>query len=163
AQSSDFKELLLRDPLYYAATLKAHAALVRTDDRVLNAVRSTLDTNVDFESAPALRLIESAEPPDLGSTGDASDSSRGSSESKEIAEFYDSTDDEDRPAFPADDPMQMSHAYRLLRALDLVSSVLRDSDQVEDLPLKREVLLETLTGWGSVVADLSSDDSFRDF
>ena len=167
--SRDFLNAILERPLYFASIIKAHAALVRQDQELLTRVRPLVlyrqemaNLNSPFEA------IGPVEPPEISNVAREIGSPATGGTEKRHELVSDRMDDiasgeETRPAFPADDPMQMPFAMRLLRALDLVSTILRDSDQIEDLPLKRSVLAEVLDGWGVAVGALTEDAEFQEY
>lgn len=165
--SPAFLSVLLERPLYYASILKNHAALVRHDDVVLRRVRPlALDRFALRHLNSPFEIVGPIEPPTLEAIpGPVVDHEDEGEPRRELTLWPDdgSMDDDTAPPFPADDPMEMSFAMRLLRALDLVSTILRDSDQIEDLPLKRDVLAEALEGWGVAVEALAEDPQFQEF
>ena len=57
---------------------------------------------------------------------------------------------------------EMPLGARLHRSLSLISSILRDLDQVENLSLKRQLLVNTLELWGRFITVLSADTSLKD-
>ncbi|QHT56047.1 SIR2 family protein [Cellulomonas sp. H30R-01] len=176
SKSSEFRSALLAHPLLYSPILKAHAALVRHDGQLVDDLRSLLDvSSVDTESSPLYSLLELVDAPnETARTGDESSEAGGNEiggddvafgeDERGQAWLDDVHDDSDRvPVFPADDPTEIPPGLRLLRSLDLVSTVLRDSDQVDDLELKKAVLEDTLATWGLLIPFLHEDSSFRSF
>lgn len=175
---STFRELLLERPMYYSSAITDYAALYRHDADLLARLNNLLDKTYDVTrrasmfdeialAAPRrLASTESVEPgepaPDGGDptvTEEPSTQPRG--ELKDV--YFDSVDDNDLPPFPTVDEDEVPVAFQLLRTLELVSTVLRDSDQIEDLNLKQEVLKKVLNQWAVALDVIHEDSSFYDF
>lgn len=157
-----FREFLLREPIRYSPALTDYAALFRRDADLLRRVSNLLSaTDWGNPKGSVFEEISKAEPVliERSQIGAQASASRDTAE----IELFDTTDDVDRPPFPTTNEDDLPQGVALLRVLDLVSTVLRDSDQVEDLPLKQEVLLTSLTHWGIAMSAINTDRSFREF
>lgn len=169
----DFLETLTQQPLYYAPVLKAYSALTRHDDDLLLRVSRLLedlpDENLDGgTSFEELALVEA--PGQIESTTSETEEDLIKQEDDDqipdqhsLIEYslLDNLED-DLPVFPGDQDNDIPFSLRLFRILDLVSTILRDSDQIEDLGLKRRVLIKTLGGWGRLITALNSDRTFQE-
>ena len=173
-----FRQLLYEEPLRYAPIIKHYAALTRNDPEVLRKVRGLLGPFRQPEGAPdgtfgdVLPLAEVNTVDDLvGLLNPDRGSSEGAPSEQpdvhaQVAERYEvlleeiDDGDADPDPFPLDDLDNASEWRRFFIALTLVSNVLRDSELVKDLNLKREVLMNTLEAWGSFVAAVERDDSY---
>jgi hypothetical protein len=161
---SAFRSALLKRPLFYTSALSDYAALYRHDSALLADLASLLRSDAwddvrggQFEPVGLtlpirLRPIEEAPDeldsvPALGADDD----------------LFDSSNDDDTPPFPISDEQDVPPGLQLIRTLDLVSKVLRDSDQIEDLSLKQSALLDTLRHWGVMMSVLNKDRSFKEF
>ncbi|AZZ41656.1 SIR2 family protein [Acidipropionibacterium jensenii] len=174
----EFLGVLLGRALYYSPTLKANAALSRNNKSLLSGV-SPLVLLGDIEAAGVspYEEIELTAPIDFDALDESPEESRESSQelsgedsnlghdngASELTPSFLSPDDSDRPPFPTRDPEDLPEPQRLMGVLDLVSMVLRDSDAVSDMDLKKKVLEDTLRSWGVLVRLLSSDQSFQEF
>jgi hypothetical protein len=165
-----FRDLLLEKPLYFSAALSNYAALSRRDGELLDAIRGLLERE-EWDRTPGgvFDEIPEIEVPTLGPAGDDGDEGMEPDRDEERAasgvrrrDPLDTMGDEDYPAFPMSDESGFPPTIRLLRSLELVSTVLRDSDQVEDLELKREILVEVLTHWGIFMSVIGHDTAFKD-
>ncbi|MFT0849143.1 hypothetical protein VR010_15525 [Actinomycetaceae bacterium L2_0104] len=173
----EFLDQLLTRALYNSPILKANAALSRNNRSLLSGVSSLvslghvetagvspyeeieLTAPIDFDA-----LEEGSEEDQKGSDEVEEDSKVGNDDaSSDLTPSFLSPDDSDRPPFPTRDPEDLPEPQRLMRVLDLVSMVLRDSDAVSDMSLKRKMLEDTLRSWGVLVRLLSSDQSFQEF
>lgn len=165
-----FRDHLLEEPLYFSIALSNYAALSRRDAELLGNIRGLLDKGEwdrtpgsVFESLPAL------EAPDLESLDDQTEERDDEAEREDAqphvrkrVDPLDAMEDEDYPPFPMSDVSGIPPTIRLLRSLELVSNILRDSDQVEDLDLKRSILVEVLTHWGVFMSVIGHDTAFKE-
>lgn len=155
--SPPFRDMLLRQPLYYAPVLTTYAALQRNDHQLLLSLRDLLSApdhdsiaTSTFEVLPLeeAAATDNAGPDEVDETveteADPPDALEMMDESKALDLFQDESD--------------ITSAIRLARALDLVSTTLRDSDQIDDLDLKCETLLLTLDAWGELMWQWGNDD-----
>ena len=156
----EFREKIANDIFYYMPVVTRVAALVRTDADLLARLEPLLQeelaeptaTGSPYELVPVREVDEmpkehasapAAEPSDL---------------------------DPDEIEFPESDSLgsfglvkkEMPDTARLQRTLRLASSVLRDLDQVEQLDLKRKLLVTTLELWGRLIAALGADSALSE-
>jgi hypothetical protein len=73
------------------------------------------------------------------------------------------SNDADVTPFPTTQHEELPLGLRLMRVLELVSTVLRDSDQIEDEVQKRDVLRNGLQHWGQLMSTLDQDADFVSF
>lgn len=165
AKSPDFLTKLTVHPLYYAGILKAYAALVRNDAELLSTLKDLVSPTGLVEDAAPFAVLDKIEVPELSPDASAAPGrDLAPADKPEEPVLDDDADDTDRPpVFPGEDPEELPPVLRLLKAVDLVSTVLRDSDQIENLELKGEVLTSTLNSWGEMIGVVSADKSFLDF
>lgn len=170
---AEFRKLLLDRPLYYSSAITDYAALYRHDADLLERLSHLLQRTQEprqrsgvFEplelAAPRLSIREPVEPKAIeGGEPDLSENERTEDPHwKDVV--FDAADDEDLPPFPTVDEHDVPHAFQRLRTLELVSTVLRDSDQVEDLKLKKELLRDVLDQWAGVMDIIHDDQTFFD-
>ena len=171
---SEFLEELLADSVFYAPIIRHYAALLRSDSRVVEHVGGLLQALPT--SAPFGRIFGKFEqtqaPEDLGGLfqgpvpdediddTDEADPIVGSD--TEAIEEYDYSDDADMVPFPLEDLSKLSPTLRRIRAVDLASRVLRDSDQLANLDLKLRVLKQVLLHWGVSLDSLEKDGVFEE-
>lgn len=157
---ADFRDLIIDDMFYYEPVASRLAALVRTDEDLLERLEPLLRQELadvvqpgsPYELLP-LRRIDTA-PAAIDSSNDA----------------FQEPDNEDDFEFPESDSPgsfglvkgELTPAARIHRTVRLASSILRDLDQVERLELKRELLVMTLELWGHLITALSSDMALAD-
>ena len=164
----EFLVKLKERPLYYMSILAAYAAIARNDSRLLTDLSGLLDDaalRVLEKGSPfqELPLVDAPEPID-SDEAEEQEPNEPRSEELDTVQHDDLLDlpDTDIPAFFGEPEKELPPAIRLMRTLNLVSTVLRDSDQIENLDLKQEVLTRSLSAWGSLVSVLSTDRSFQD-
>lgn len=157
-----FKSSLVERPLYFAPVLTDYAALYRHDSDLLRQVSGLLENEawakrereLFEEVGPTLALEEvrwAPLPPRTGTTPVVDDA------------YFDISLDDDPPPFPIADEVGLPPSAVLMKTLDLVSTVLRDSDQVEELALKKDVLGQALEHWGVLMSTINADRQFREF
>lgn len=162
-----FRGRLLERPIFYGSAITDYAALYRHDDLLLGSVAELLADGV--WSGPRGGVFEKiglAEPRALAQTHQqvlAAHEAESQSLDSSSDEMFDLSPDDDRPPFPTTDEENVPPGLQLVRTLQLVSAVLRDSDQIENLDLKRDVLVNVLAHWGKAMNLINSDRSFRDF
>jgi len=168
-----FRELLLARPLYYSSAITDYAALFRHDADLLTRLSALVQAGNEprehssvFEplelASPDLKLNDEPSEQNAASTGSATDTTQGSRASRRDA-IFDQQDDADLPPFPTIHEDEVPHSIQLLRTLELISTVLRDSDQVEDLELKERILRDVLTHWADAMDAIHDDQTFLDF
>ena len=168
--SRSFKEHLLSRPLYYSPILRHYAALQRDDSDLLSSLDSLLGKDEDF---PAPRETVFGERRSDGAQGLEVQELLSALDVPELDEDEDEEDkdeddltreaDSDRNPFPLDRINEAPDYVRLANVLGLVSTVLRDSDSVTDLRLKRSVLQRLLLRWGLLAETIYEYDHFRQF
>ncbi|MEB0286203.1 SIR2 family protein [Cryobacterium sp. 10S3] len=170
-----FRSKLLERPIYYSAAITDYAALYRHDADLLGQLSELLKR--EYATTAHGSMFESLElaPPrlhdegfddleELGSTGAEADHAADTLVMRDLHDdFFDNKDDRDLPPFPTTHEDDVPPAVQLFRTLDLVSTVLRDSDQVEDLDLKQAVLADVLEKWGLAMDVMHEDSSFNEF
>ena len=157
----DFRELIVGDLFYYMPVATRLAAFSRADEGMLQQLRGLLDEELNNVVTPGspyepTALITIEELPDSASKDLAVPEPAGAD--PDDIEFPESSSTGSFGLVKAD----MTATARLHRTLSLVSSVLRDLDQVENLALKKEILLDTLELWGRFITVLSDDSSLSD-
>ena len=158
---ADFRKLIVGDLFYYQPVAVKLAALSRADEDLLKRLRTLIDDELadtvspgsPYEPTPLITVDELPPPDD--------------SPSSDVARDADEPDDLELPESDSVGSFglvksDMSTIARLHRTLTLISSILRDLDQVEDLVLKRELLVGTLELWGRFITALSTDSSLAD-
>lgn len=175
-ESKDFKGKLFARSLYYAQIIRHYAALTRDDPEVLYAAEKLIleipqvtdQVTRSFENVtePYVVELEDSEPPE-GSAGDVvvqEDADEGVAE-EEYEAWLDRRADShaDVSPFPVEDVENSPPIYRITTTLTLVSGVLRDSELVKDLPLKRRLLEQTLRTWAELVKLLDESEGYQDF
>jgi len=158
---SEFRDLVVNDLFYYQPVAMKLSALSRADEDLLQRVRPLLDEELALAVGPGspyeptpLITIDELPPPDDPIPLDTPHN----------------TGDGDELEFPESDSAgsfglikaEMSTPARLHRTLSLVSTILRDLDQIENLKLKQSLLVDTLELWGRFIAVLSADSSLSD-
>jgi hypothetical protein len=172
----EFLSLLMDEPLLFAPILRHFAALKRTSRALVLEMQKLIEGWTEIApSGSAYRQLEKSDapPPEIEvSAGDEDDEAETNPESPELEEV-DPEDADDyasigqykqkgmQAPFPLTLDEDLPTALRYSIALDLASTVLRDSDQVTDLQLKSTLLKKVLFGWGSLVDLFSGDELFR--
>ncbi|WP_194410568.1 SIR2 family NAD-dependent protein deacylase [Microbacterium cremeum] len=157
----EFRDLVVADLFYYQPVAIKLAALSRADEDMLERLPLLIDEELadnvgpgsPYEPVPLITIDEMPPSIVVGSSAEPPSDS----DSEEI-EFPESNSAGGFGLVKAD----MATTARLHRTLSLVSSVLRDLDQVENLELKRRILVDTLELWGRFVTVLSADASLAD-
>lgn len=167
---SGFRQYLLSNPLTFSAIIRHYAALTRDDAEVLSMASALLRERID----PCAPLSGSFEEPELelspleATTLDQLVSRLDilalpdESPSSTSVDILDHIDDKDEDPFPLERAEDTTPIRQLMRLLTLVSGVLRDSELVRDLELKRDVLHRTLGVWGQFVQAMETDADFMD-
>ncbi|MWJ23697.1 hypothetical protein DOT97_00555 [Clavibacter michiganensis subsp. michiganensis] len=167
ARNGETRDLLLSRPLYYASVLRAYAALSRNDQDALESLAKLLE-HVPTASQSS---YEEAEPLDASDSmaeriievGEETRSSGVASSVNKVPDHFDATTDTDILPFPVADDAEMSKTDQFVQGLALVSVFLRDSEEVDDLALKRSVLKTVLGAWGHVADLLSEEEAFQQY
>lgn len=165
---ADFLSNLTEHKLYYSPILMPYAALARNDGLFLERVATLLDEasiEVMGKGSPYQELPLVSPPEHINDEEhDSEEGTTSGTSDSEVTHGADLLDfsDVDAPSFLGAPDNDLPPTARLIRTLELVSTVLRDSDQIEDLTLKRDVLVRTLETWGNLISVLSSDRSFQD-
>lgn len=152
-RSKEFCQAVLAEPLYYAKIVRHYAALTRDDadvlrsvDRLLDGAEGVVGTTRSFqassEESPLIGLPRVDEPGPKEQPVDPA----------ALEDWMDALTAGDPAPFPADNLLEASRADLMIAAVALVSSVLRDSELVDDLELKSIVLQRSLHAWGKVVS-----------
>ncbi|GAA1235924.1 SIR2 family NAD-dependent protein deacylase [Oryzihumus leptocrescens] len=180
--SEEFRATLMEKPLYFSPILRHYAALTRHDARLLRSVDALLDIE-EWAELPSRFFsesdAESHEAPenlpemvdDLFDRIEASVDAESDEDEQEAQalvraggpaarDWLDRIDDSDQHPFPFAEIDAASPVVKLGVLAGLVSTVLRDSELVRDLELKRTVLRKTLVVWGRFVDALDADQNF---
>jgi hypothetical protein len=173
-EDRDFLEFLCDRALHYAPIVQHYAALKRNDADLVRRLSALFTPHVAVpeigdgspfgpESAhsrimPTSSLGELVEQLEMFHSTDSGDGGSAVQENVEERwlDDYEDTGDSREP-FPLDDITLAAPAVQLANALSLVSRVIRDSEMVKDVELKRAVLFETLQLWGRFVEMLATD------
>ncbi len=162
AENADFRDLILADPMLFAPIIRHYASLKRQDADLLARMDTYIDVSQHIAADRAsLRKLDVVEAPidlaleiefadliDLDGSGDST-----MPDHPEDALFpYDEPE-----AFPLAVPEDLPPALRYAIVLDVVSTVLRDCDQVPDPELKARLLRKVLAGWGRYLGLIAVD------
>jgi hypothetical protein len=153
---------MAKRPLYFSPILKNYSALARSDAALLAELVPLLDEwkgqkfvgrayadalVIDAPEALEKNVPEAEVPPiDVSTKG-----SKPETEVPPVNDELDSFDAEVREPFSLVSEADLPDFVRYSLALSLVSTVLRDSDQITDLSLKSRTLSAVLSGWGNLV------------
>lgn len=171
-----FRNELLRRPIYYSSAIADYAALFRHDADLLAQLGKLLRREYETSSPRSVferlelatpRLNERGDQAEGANADDTDDETSGIAGERDAKawedDLFDASGDEDLPPFPTVHEDEVPPAVQLFRTLDLVSTVLRDSDQIEDLALKQEVLTDVLEKWGLAIDVMREDASFHEY
>lgn len=169
-------EILADRPLYFSPILRDYAALARDDAKLLQTLNLLLDGwsdrdvreseygQIEVREAPAdlEDSVETAasEIEDARENDEVVDSNLLDAESESREEALEAIDDRDLTPFPLTSEDGLSDLARHMTVLDLVSAVLRDTDDLEDVRLKKTVLYRILQSWGELVNTFEDDETF---
>jgi len=158
----EFRDLVVNDLFYYQPVAVKLSALSRADEDLLQRIRPLIDEELavavspgsPYEPTPLITIDELPPPEEVHRSTDA----------------LERVEDGDDLEFPESDSVgsfglvkaSMSPPARLHRVLTLISTVIRDLDQIENLELKKELLVDTVELWGRFITVLSSDSSLGD-
>lgn len=170
-----FMAELLKEPLFFAPVIKHCAALQRDNTALVEATASLLQgwssyrhtgtvfAELDKLDAPNVDETESDASPDLGEApADQTEKAENEVESVEAPPTYDLSTDTDVVPFPLHDLAQTTEASQLYVAVDLASTVLRDSDAVSIKSAKDAALLTIMHSWGVLIDLLETDEKLRE-
>ncbi|WP_181578445.1 SIR2 family protein [Arthrobacter sp. AQ5-05] len=170
---SDFLEELLQDPLFFSPIIGHYAALIRNSRTVVEEVSKLLSGEApDSFKSGAFGIMEKREVPEhlspsqenseVPTETDAPSSGTTSSahDDEQKEGDYDISNDADTVPFQLEDTSNLSPATQLSWSVDLVSRVLRDSDQLTDADLKNRVFADVLTCWGALIARWEEEEVF---
>lgn len=155
-----FRSLVLGDPFYYAPVVSRYAALAPSNIEILSSLDPVVVRERDerFSAASPYDQVE----PVLASAGDMCAPAE-----------QDDMDSEPGPGGDLEHPgvsnrvtfglkvEEMTKVERLRRAARLVSMVVRDLGQIDDLGRKQEALVDCLEMWGKFISALSVDESVQ--
>lgn len=168
ARDLNVRSTLLSRPIYYATVLRAHAALVRNDAGLLRDLVPLVENlwATEDSRSPFARRDEIDAPVDLlerlASTALPAAPTDSANEGAHEAHPFDHTEDLDVLPFPLNSDEDLPRLAKYAQALELVSYVLRDSEEVDDLALKRSALASILRGWGHLIEALAEDEAFAE-
>jgi len=176
---SSFRDKLLERPHHYSQIIRHYAALSRSDELLLRRMMDLLVEHhpvaADIERGRSLSRLKTEELPSsdaltrmLEVFNDEADD--GTTSGQESAEHdgmesqddpLDDMEDFDHVPFPTSQIEEAPPLVRIFSTLGLVSVVLRDSEQVLDHQLKRDLLSLTLQFWGRLIDALEADALFK--
>jgi hypothetical protein len=182
-ESPDFRLALYKKPLYFSPVLRNYAALTRNDADILTRVGNWLTLTESSETPPNGSFAQVAGDDDISATsiedllrqlsppkreeGQPSQGNKDSSAMDSPAEWVDNwldhAEDSDHEPFPLVDIEEATPFIRIMTLLTLTSNILRDSELVKDLKLKKKVLHRALVIWGKLVDLLETDEEFQQF
>lgn len=178
------KQRLLGNPLFYSEIIKHYTALTRNDrdlvvradeliKRLLDTVGTSTSRSSAFAADPASvvtdpeeldSLLTELEKPILEFSAEkGEDRADGADKQKLVRPDPLELHEEDWVPFPLSPVEDMPPLVRLMRTLTLASNILRDSEEVRDLELKRQVLGRLLKLWGVMVDAFASEPGFSEF
>lgn len=163
-QDADFREHLLTNPLYYAQIISDYAALNRHDAPLVDSLnRLLVEGDWEGEAGGVFSELDVIDGPlEIKDRGADDPSPKREAPGTEL-DLFEITSDGDTTPFPTTQHEQLPPGLRLMRVLELVSAVLRDSDQIEDGSKKQEVLKNVLGHWGHLMNTLEQDPDFKRF
>lgn len=171
-----FRDEMFADPLYFAPIIRHYAALLRNSKYAVTQMSELLDEwQHHVTKGKAFGKLEKRKAPELNESKELEDQpadnqvepepqdAKESSIDKKSSELeeYDLSDDTDTVPFPLTDQSNLSPATRLVNTVDLVSRIVRDSDELEDRDLKVVVLGKALSSWGMLIDELETEEVFK--
>jgi hypothetical protein len=166
AKDDATRELLLTRPIYYAAVLRAYAALSRKDGATLDKLTTLISTIPEVGRSSYENLPPIDAPDGLAeriTELDSDDSPTPEIDAEESPDPFDNSSDSDVHPFPLTDDSDLTPTQRFTQALALVSVFLRDSEEIDDLELKLRSLRQVLNAWGYAGDLMSEDESYQAF
>lgn len=171
-EDATFRELILGDPTLFAPIIRHYASLKRQDADLLVRMDKYLDVSQNLtDGRPPLRHVEVLEAPEnFAEQIDVVVFSEHNGDGEEMPheDDLDSHHDEaglpysEPEAFPLAVPEDLPSSYRYSIVLDVVSTVLRDCDQVPDPELKAKLLRKVLSGWGKFLVLFEADPALKE-
>lgn len=178
-QDANFMSLLLEEPLFFGPILKHCAAILRNDANLIRRTSELLLTwdqhdrvGANFDEVKRIeapRIAESdtdlqdAEEIDEHHVDESSEAATSNEEDTQSnnPNNYDLSIDSDVKPFPLLELDKIPESYRLFMAVDLASSVLRDSDAVTDHTAKDAALLQAFHAWGVLIDHVETDEEVQ--
>lgn len=170
ANGAEFREVILEDPTLFAPIIRHYASLKRADVDLLMRMEKYLDQSQHLTDGKAeLKHIDLVDAPadlaDRLETIVIEDDS--GSRTVSPPDSHDHQEDNVIPysepeAFPLTVPEDLPAVYRYSIVLDVVSTALRDCDQVPDPALKGKLLRKVLTGWGRFLSLFAADPALNE-
>ncbi|GAA1753740.1 SIR2 family protein [Aeromicrobium alkaliterrae] len=168
-RSPDFLDYLRADPLFFAPILQHYAALKRDDETLLVHLADLLDglqVEAEFETGvfATSHSGKHAESDAALESVKAQMSAVAAADSDDDDLFeLDTVSDRDVEPFPLTPLEDFSPVTRVAVTLSLVSSVLRDTEIMKTVAIRRRVLTELLTAWSNFVHLVETDLEYKDF
>jgi hypothetical protein len=170
-EDAEFLEHLKADPVYYAPILNHYAALKRTDAKLLVDLLPLLDKFDQYAGKTAnaftdvvVGTVEGARQDEDGRE-DAPLEDRIAHEANAVRDApdadavdpLDEREDDDRVPFPLEPVGDEPTVLLQMQSLDLLSSLLRDTEVISDHELKESYLTRLLLSWALLVARLEAE------
>jgi hypothetical protein len=173
-KDESLRALLLDRPLTFQDALQTYAALRHDDANLVGLSRQLLADSIPPATAgesilaarpkarpgasPFFKVIAPEDKSDeLAPASSPDTDGAGAADTDDVFLLDDS---EDTP-FIEMDLAQMPELIRLVLSLDLASTIVRDTDQLEDLELKADTLRQVLVGWGAFMEYVSTSEEVR--
>ncbi|WP_216404480.1 SIR2 family protein [Arcanobacterium phocae] len=161
--NEDFESFLLENPLRNSQILIAATAFRRNNLALLDGVCKILPFDPYHEGINSpFSKVRPAIASAINERNESYDDSQDIEPYEPSAQFLFS-DDSDIADFSQVDHSSLPPLRRLLIGLNLVSRVLRDTDEISDLEKKTDYLLQVLPGWGNLVNMMMNDEDIRNF
>ncbi|KQM59274.1 MULTISPECIES: SIR2 family NAD-dependent protein deacylase [unclassified Agreia] len=172
-KDSQLLTTMVERPLYFSPILKNYSALARSDAQLLESLvpllsewenrsyrgRAYQDTLVIDAPEELEKSVLETDVPVLETAPKDTSTDR---EAPSTDDELDSFDAEVNEPFSLVSERELPDFVRYTLVLSLVSTVLRDSDQITDLSLKKQTLASVLSGWGNLVNMLEESDLFQE-
>lgn len=168
AENTSFREVILGDPTLFAPIIRHYASLKRQDAELLARLEKYLNESQHLAAdRVTLRQVEVVDAPsDLTIDIEFTGSSQPDGSQKLVEPDHHPEDGllpyEEPEAFPLSIPEDLPAAFRYSIVLDVVSTALRDCDQVPDPELKAQLLRKVLAGWGRYLGLVTSDPILKE-
>lgn len=165
-EDEHFRRIIFDNALLMSPIVRHYAALKRTDRELIECMDGLFaEWNTPSTDSNAYRTLDLLCLPDSWEESDIKeDEPEYSTRLGEVQVVDEHLVIEnaysDNEAFPLSLEPDLPISVRHSLILELVSTVLRDSDRVEDLLLKNQVLRKTLIGWGNLVDLFHEDEQF---
>jgi hypothetical protein len=182
-ESLDFRKILFESALEYSPVLRHYAGLTRSDADLLKTVEKLLVFIAGNEPHSGTNASGSGEGESFSATASIDElveqvalPESQTDRSSTVTADRQSAEDEgywlesllthdpgvEHDALPLDQTHNLPTFMPLMRALALTSSVLRDSELVKNIDLKKQVLHRTLSTWGKLVEILGEDPQYQE-